>query len=136
MLTYDFDSPASGPDQREAVSSDTPSQTVVIVDGHAEAMDHIELMLEDGNYDLVFVESAGSAFSQVKRAQPHFVVVCANFDRPEGLHILSMLKLDKDTCHIPTFVCTIDPDEPAAEDGEDPESAPAVFARRPSPGMN
>jgi CheY-like chemotaxis protein len=53
--------------------------------------------------DIVFVESPANAYSQVKRILPNLVVVCLEMDDVAAFHVLSMLKLDSATSHIPVI---------------------------------
>src|SRR4051812_11643964 len=87
-----------------AVSNAT--QKVVIVNGSTEMLELLETVLDAGHYDVVFVESSDHAYSQIKRVQPNLVILCVRIDEMDGLHVLSMLKLDADTKHIPVLTYT------------------------------
>jgi CheY-like chemotaxis protein len=112
------------------------AQKVVIVNGSPEVLELFETVLEAGRYDVVFVESSAHAYSQIKRVQPHLVILCVRIDEPEGFQVLSMLKLDGDTSSIPVLTYTTeyegqDGPEETSERGEEP-----LFALGPAQRMN
>ena len=136
MLTNVIDMTTAPSDlarQREAAGQST--QKVLIVNGGDEVLDLLETVLDAGHYDVVFVESAGHAYSQVKKVLPHLIIVCLNMEEDEGFGVLSMLKLDPETRLIPLLTCAGMP----SEDGDDePEelTEDQVFAPRPVVRMN
>lgn len=81
------------------------TQNVVVVNGTPEVFDLIESVLDGGHYDMVFVADVDHAYSQIKQNHPDLVVVCLGFDDPTGFQVLSMLKLDAETSHIPILTC-------------------------------
>lgn len=110
------------------------SQKVVIVNGGDEVLELLESVLDAGHYDVVFVESAAHAYSQVKKVQPHLVILCLDMDGEEGFHVLSMLKLDPETRFVPLLTCTTSHDQ---EGDDEPEFADdEVLAPRPVLRMN
>ena len=118
------------------LSAAPQAQKVVIVNGNAAILGLLETMLDAGHYDVVFVEPSAHAYSQIKRVQPNLVILCINLDDPDGIHVLSMLKLDADTRDIPVLTYTItteddEPDEEVAEPGE-----PEMFTPKPAVWMN
>lgn len=109
---------------RATAAGDQPAtsaaQKVVIVNGSAEILEVLETLLDAGHYDVVFVESSQHAYSQIKRVQPHLVILCVRIDDAEGFNVLSMLKLDRETREIPVLTYTTeydraDPNEDVAE---------------------
>ena len=84
----------------------TPVQKVVVVDGNAEVLGMLEAVLEAGRYDMVFVESSDHAYTQIKKVLPNLVILCTRIERLDGFQILTMLKLDPDTCDIPVLTYT------------------------------
>jgi PleD family two-component response regulator len=110
------------------------TQKVLIVNDSSEVLEALEPVLDAGNYDVVFVESSGHAYSQIKRVRPDLVILCVEIDDAEGLNVLSMLKLDPDTRDIPVVTYTSAGSDESAEDQEDPE--PPMFASRPALLMN
>ena len=108
------------------------AQKVVIVNGSADMLEMLETVLDAGQYDVVFVESSQHAYSQVKRVQPNLVILCVRADDADGFQVLTMLKLDDDTCRIPVVTYTSEggddePEEPYAE-ASDAELFPAAKA--------
>jgi PleD family two-component response regulator len=112
------------------------AQKVVIVNGSTEILDLLESVLDAGHYDVVFVESNEHAYSQVKRVQPHLVILCIRIQDMEGFQVLSMLKLDADTRDIPVLTYATE------QSGHDYEEEPAepsdaeMFTHRPAQLMN
>jgi CheY-like chemotaxis protein len=84
----------------------SPSQTVVIVDGNLSVVDMLESVLDEGRYDMVFVNASGGAYPEIKRLQPRLVVLCTRIESLDGFRLLSMLKLDADTKDIPVLTYT------------------------------
>ena len=58
------------------------------------------------DYDIVFLESTGHAYSQIKRVAPALVIVCVEMDDIDGFQVLSMLKFDENTSRIPLMTYT------------------------------
>jgi len=92
----------------QAVLPGTTTQKVVIVNGSPEVLEQLETVLDEGHYDVVFVESSQHAYSQIKRVQPNLVILCVGIDDAEGFQVLSMLKLDAGTRDIPILTYTIE----------------------------
>jgi CheY-like chemotaxis protein len=114
----------------------TPSpQQVVVVSNQSQMHGLLETVLDAGQYDVVSVESTDHAYSCIKRLSPHLVIVCLDVDDIDGFLVLSMLKLDSDTRHIPVVTCTLGRDD---EDSEEwaPGSPDDVFSDAPAMGMN
>ena len=112
------------------------AQKVVIVNGNAAILNVLETVLDAGHYDVVFVEPTAHAYSQIKRVQPNLVILCVNLDDLDGIHVLSMLKLDAATRDIPVLTYTTsredeEPDEELADPGE-----PEMFVPKPAVWMN
>jgi len=107
---------------RQAVLPGTSTQKVVIVNGSPEVLELLETVLDEGHYDVVFVESTRHAYSQVKRVQPNLVILCVRIDDADGFQVLSMLKLDADTRDIPILTYTM---ENKSEDSEEEVAEPS-----------
>ena len=84
----------------------TPAQKVVVVNGNTEVLGMLESVLDAGRYDMVFVESAEHAYSQIKKVLPNLVILCTRIERLDGFQLLTMLKLDSQTRDIPVLTCT------------------------------
>jgi PleD family two-component response regulator len=108
---------------------------VLIVNGSTDVLEVLEPVLDAGNYDVVFVEANAHAYSQIRRVQPDLVILCLEMDDPEGLRVLSMLKLDEETRDIPIVTYTATGVEPSVEDGDDAEPR-LLEAAVPSALMN
>ena len=112
----------TGESLRQAVLPGTSTQKVVIVNGSPEVLELLETVLDEGHYDVVFVESSRHAYSQVKRVQPNLVILCVRIDDADGFQVLSMLKLDADTREIPILTYTM---ETKSEDSEEEVAEPS-----------
>jgi CheY-like chemotaxis protein len=118
------------------VASSAVAQKVVIVDGSTQILELLETVLDAGHYDVVFVESNEHAYSQIKRVQPHLVILCVRIDDMNGFQVLSMLKLDPDTREIPVLTYTTESaDDDAEEDVPEPSDA-EIFSPPPAQLMN
>ena len=90
-------------DRETSSSRNGTLRTVAVVMKHAQP-DLLDMLLEAGGYDVVFVESLDRAYSSIKRAAPQLVIICSEIDDAECVRLLSMLRLDAETSAIP--VCT------------------------------
>ena len=99
-----------------------PVQKVVVVNGNTEVLGMLETVLDAGRYDMVFVESADRAYSQIKKVQPHLVILCTRLDQLDGFQLLTMLKLDADTRALPVLTYA------AEGDGQDFDEAISQLA--------
>jgi two-component system cell cycle response regulator DivK len=114
-----------------------PVQKVVVVNGNAEVLGMLESVLEAGRYDMVFVEPGDRAYSRIKTVLPHLVILCTHIDELEGFQLLTMLKLDPDTRHLPVLTYTTehdgqDLDESVSQLADDETMLPS----RPAPRMH
>ena len=94
------------------------SRKVVVVNGNPEVLAMLESALEGGRYDLLFADAGEHAYSLIKREQPDLVVLSVHIDELEGFQLLSMLKLDPGTRHIPVVTYTNDGDTESEADEE------------------
>jgi CheY-like chemotaxis protein len=119
------------------VEKTSAARKVVIVNGTTDMLEVLETVLSADRYDVAFVESSKHAYSQIKRVQPDLVVLYLRVEDLSGFQVLSMLKLDEETCGIPvlTYASTSE-DEDAEEqlDGEWSESG--MIVARPALRMN
>jgi PleD family two-component response regulator len=121
----------------QPVAASAGTQKVVIVNGSVEVLDLLETVLAAGHYDVVFVESAEHAYSQIKRVKPHLVILCVRIENLDGFQVLSMLKLDDETRDIPVLTYTTEYEgQDADEEDEAEPSEVAMFAPKPAMQMN
>ncbi len=99
-----------------------PAQRVVLVNGDVDVLRLLDTVLAGGHYDMVFVPPDGQAYEQIRRIQPDLVIVRSTLEQATDLQVLTMLKLDPLTRHIPVMTIAADPDE---QDGSEAEEAPA-----------
>lgn len=111
------------------------TQKVAIVNGSPEILTLLETVLEGGAYDAIFVESIGLAYSQIKSAKPHLVILCVSMDDLAGFLVLTMLKLDEETRLIPVLTCTTEYDDQRGEGDEEPSDL-EMFTPSPDELMN
>lgn len=113
------------------------TQKVLIVNGDSDILEVLEPVLEAGKYDIIFVEASAHAYSQIRRVLPDLVILCLRIDDADGFQVLSMLKLDPDTRHIPVVTYTAPAKGDAEETVEEEDEAEApMFQARPALLMN
>jgi PleD family two-component response regulator len=106
-------------------------QQVVIVNGNTETLELLESVLDAGHYDVAFVDSSDHAYAHIRRVQPNLVILCVRIEDVAGFQVLSMLKLDEETQHIPVLTYTTeyegqDVDGRMDEDSDGGASMPIV----------
>ena len=116
----------------------TPIQKVVVVNGNTEVLGMLETVLDAGRYDMVFVEAADRAYSQIKKVLPNLVILCTKIEQLDGFQLLTMLKLDQETRDIPVLTYTTeyegqDYDEAISQLAEEEEE---LYPARPALRMN
>jgi CheY-like chemotaxis protein len=119
-----------------SLSASNATQKVVIVNGSTEMLELLETVLDAGHYDVVFVESSDRAYSQIKRVQPNLVILCVRIDEMDGLHVLSMLKLDGETKHIPVLTYTTEYEGQERDEDVAEPSDVEILAPKPAMQMN
>src|ERR1700739_222475 len=108
------------------------SQKVLIVNGTSDVLELLENVLDAGHYDVVFVESSAHAYSQIKRVQPHLVILCVRIDDPDSLQVLSMLTRAEEPRAIRVLTYTTEYGGSNAEDGVSEPSDTAMFTLKPA----
>jgi len=79
-----------------------PIRCVVAVGGDPQRASLVDaLMAEEALRDVVWVESIACGYSRIKQLVPDVVVLLLDEDAEPGCQLLSMLKMDDDTCLIP-----------------------------------
>ena len=121
--------------QLRAPAGTTATQQVVVVSKQSQLNGLLETVLDAGQYDVVFVESTEHAYSHIRRLLPHLVIVCLDIDDLDGFQVLSMLKLDAETRHIPLVTCTITQEDDRLQD-EPCEPSEDVFPAAQALCMN
>jgi PleD family two-component response regulator len=112
------------------------AQKVVIVNGSPEILELLETVLDAGHYDIVFVESTEHAYSQIKRVQPHLVILCMRIEDVHGFQVLSMLKIDADTRAIPVLTYTTEYEGQEMEEDAPEIGDPEIFVPKAAAWMN
>jgi PleD family two-component response regulator len=121
----------------QAVAATAGAQKVVIDNGSADVLDLLETALAAGHYDVVFVESAEHAYSQIKRVMPNLVILCVRIENLDAFQVLSMLKLDDETRDIPVLTYTTEYEGQDIEEEDDAEPSDVeLFAPKPAMRMN
>jgi response regulator RpfG family c-di-GMP phosphodiesterase len=100
------------------VSRPSPRK-VAVVNGSNELLGLFQSLLGSGRYQVSFLESSDHAYSRIKREQPSLVIFFLHITDSCDFQVLSMLKLDAATEHIPvlTYVAP-------GDNNEEDESAP------------
>ena len=77
-------------------------RSVVAVSGDRQRAELLDALLVDENeYDVIFVESIGGGYARIKELTPDLVVVCLETDDVAACQLLSMLKTDRAMSVIP-----------------------------------
>lgn len=76
---------------------------VVLVGGGPEVLADAEPLLPRGAYQIEFVESYEAPYGAIRTRRPDLVVLCLHLDDHDGFQLLSMLRLDPATRHIPVL---------------------------------
>jgi len=74
--------------------------TIAIVNIGPRALEQFESMPESDGYNLLMLDSRTGAYGDIKRLRPSLVVVGAGLEE-DACQLLTMLKLDNETRHIP-----------------------------------
>lgn len=127
----------ASPTESAAGASTAPAaHKVVVVNGSVQMVELLESVLEAGRYDVVFVESNEHAYSQIKRVQPHLVILCMHLDDMEGFQVLSMLKIDEATRGIPVLTYTSDCEGGDDSEDESDDATGEMLTPQPAPRMH
>ena len=116
----------------------TPVQKVVIVNGNTDILGMLEAVLDAGRYDMVFVESANHAYSNIKKLRPNLVILCTSIEDAAAFQLLTMLKLDADTRDVPvlTYTSECDGQDSDAEVAQIPDDEEELAQASPALRMN
>jgi CheY-like chemotaxis protein len=68
-------------------------------------MELLDGLLTTGDYDITVIDDRDLAYSQVRLLMPDVIVMCVDFEQCTSCHVLSMLKIDSATSHIPVLMC-------------------------------
>lgn len=79
---------------------------VVLVGGGPEVLAYAEPLLPRGAYQVEFVESYETPYGVIRAEHPDLVVLCLRIEDEEGFQLLTMLRLDPGTRHIPVLTYT------------------------------
>jgi CheY-like chemotaxis protein len=70
-----------------------PSKVVAVSDNALRAA-LLDRLLDDSDYDVIFVEPISRAYSRIKELRPDLVVVPMEIDAADACQLLSMLYID------------------------------------------
>jgi len=91
--------------------------TIAIVNIGPRMLEQVESMPEFDRSNLLILDSRTDAYSVIKRLRPSLVVVGAGLE-DDACQLLTMLKLDNETRHIPVVTMATDPSDRDAGDLE------------------
>jgi hypothetical protein len=112
----------------EACRVDLALPKIAIVNGSGRALELFESAPEFHRFTLLSLRSRSGAYSDIKRLRPSLVILCARpEDDDDACRLLTILKLDHQTCHIPVVTITTDDDD---SDPDELDSAETSFAAR------
>lgn len=114
-----------------------PAHRVVLVNGSPDMLRLLDTTLAAGHYDMVFVPPDGRAYEQIRGIQPDLVILRTGLESPVDLQVLTMLKLDPATRHIPVLTVAAEADMPEPPDADGLPPAPDEWSPEPvSDGLN
>src|SRR5262249_7865878 len=87
------------------VRKERTMKTVVAVTQHPQRVEVWDALLDDENYDAVFVESVARGYARIKQRMPDLIMLFADPDDAPMCRLLTMLKLDREVAHIPVVTC-------------------------------
>jgi CheY-like chemotaxis protein len=92
-----------------------PEQTVVlVVDDNVDWLELVQRYAAGTDYQVVTTNAPATACSTAGKLQPAAIVLDVMMHNVDGWHVLSELRHDPSTAHIPVIVCTILPLEQMA----------------------
>jgi DNA-binding NtrC family response regulator len=86
-------------------------QTIMVVNDDTQFLRLMNLVLSDAGYEVTTLFEAGPAFELISAAMPDLVIMdvrIATFE--DGLDIIEMMRLSRQTIEIPVIVCSADHD--------------------------
>lgn len=81
----------------------TDRQLAVFVGGAGEALSVVEPILSGRAYDVEFVDPGDEPYGTILALKPDIVVVSLHLEDDAGFQLLTMLRLDPNTAHIPVL---------------------------------
>src|SRR5262245_40783766 len=75
----------------------------------------LDTLFAAGDHEIFVIDSIDGAYSEIRHLQPDVVVLAVDFEECAGCRLLSMLKFDSATSHIPV-VTSIGPSGPSLID--------------------
>ena len=89
-----------------------------------------ESAFDNLDYDVVVLEPLAHAYSQIRRVKPALIVMCLSLDDLDCFHLLTMLRLDRETAAIPIRMFVASEEEAPAEEVANAEVS-ETFATMP-----
>ena len=80
------------------------AKTVTVIANQTPS-DVLQTILDVGDYDIVHIEPIERAYSRIRQTVPSVIILCLEDDQTAACQVLSMLKLDVTTAHIPVLTC-------------------------------
>ncbi len=80
---------------------------VLVVDDHADTLNLLQRYMIDTPYELIVVSNPQQAVEQAAAYQPQAILLDVMMPEMDGWDVLSQLKQDERTVHLPVLVCTV-----------------------------
>jgi DNA-binding response OmpR family regulator len=82
---------------------------IAVINDDKPYIDMMAEVLSDEGYSSVACLASAGAFALIQREQPDLVILDLKLEQPDsGLNVLQMLRLNRDTLHLPVIVCSAD----------------------------
>ena len=98
-------------------------QLALFIGGGIDALAHVEPILSGRSFDVEFVDMDDEPYATVAALRPDIVVVNLDLDDESGFQLLTMLRLDSETAHIPVL-SYVQEEQISAHGGPDVEHSP------------
>ena len=103
------DDPDDQGDQAAAERRQMQRKHVFVVNGAAEFLDIVRVILEDERYNVTTTNFLPSSFEQIVALQPDLIIIDLVFGRTAGWELLERLHAEAATQEIPVLLTSTDP---------------------------
>ena len=82
---------------------------IAVINDDKPYIDMMADVLGDEGYSAISCLASAGAFALIQREQPDLVILDLKLEQPDsGLNVLQMLRLNRETLHLPVIVCSAD----------------------------
>jgi DNA-binding response OmpR family regulator len=82
---------------------------IAVVNDDKPYIDMMAEVLDDEGYSAVSCLAGAGAFTLIQREQPDLIILDLKLEQPDsGMNVLQMLRLNRETLHLPVIICSAD----------------------------